>query len=558
MALLMSGVPFRIFLLLFGVLIALRPATAAVRLDLAIGYGGLYRVGAWTPVYVTLTLPPANTPISRARLEAFAYQDARHTLLHTADIPLVPGTHTYLLPVRMGALIEAHSVLLRELTPAGPGRILAHARFGDLPAEEARLVVTPTRLVLTTGSPVGELVPGDFVGRFLPLPRLPDHPQLLESLDLLNLNAGDLEQLSPAQWEALRIWTLRGGRLLLCLPPEGLPEDLPVWAWAGVRQGPLEAFSPGITGRQIRPTAENTQPVPLTDGLTGSRRPFGLGQILVSPVRLSVDTRAAIAHLVGEVRPRVVTDWPTVGPMPSDALSRWLWGLLAAGFLLGPVDSALRRVRRVQPTWTARGTAVAGYLALAAAAVLWTSRPATDTPADSHTLIDQLGDQILAVTTQSTAPNLPTGHYPHPLPPPNFPGTSHALLVTRLVGSVPQADRWAPGFAAVTEVGPQDVNPWQVAPGHRQINLSRPATDAWLESGPGAVRWNAESPTTLQPTDTRPAQLPPTLAAARRLTPLRSGALQARITAGELRLLWLEEGHRITRLILTRPEDPPP
>lgn len=569
-------------MLLLGVAVAAAGATSP-RLSVDVGFGGVYRVGDWTPLYVTAECEPGERP-REARLEVWAYQDGRLTLRHDADVPLMPGRHTFVIPVRMGGFTDGHSVVLRTKDGAGAGRALTWVRLGDKPPAELTPLATPTRLVLlATAVPTGELSLGDFVTRAVPLSRLPEIPELLEAVDLVVLCGPGVETLSPRQWTALGRWVTRGGRLLVAVPPEGLPGDLPLWTWAGVRPGPLETESPLGPGRALLGGADDLRWTPLEGPLRAASRRYGLGDLHVAPVPLTPATQATLARLVGELPPRLAADLPSTRRPSVGGPPGWAAGVLAVGIVMLLADTACRRRgRRAAPTakptaelaaqlaaermagpWMWRsafmletGCILAGFAGMLMTGSDGRTRETADPP--RRVVDDLLGLEQLETRLAWPPPPGQTqaepAEFPHPIAA-SGPGIAttlsshrHAHLVTRLVDGRPVLTRWPADFAVITTRVHRTAGQEPTVPA-----AEKPTADAetYLESRGRVVRGRWPPPATLPELLDGPAvALPTPLAFARRLTPHRSQAIQRRADQGDVVIVWTRQDDTVTRQIV--------
>ncbi|MFN4242941.1 MAG: hypothetical protein ACK4PI_06860 [Tepidisphaerales bacterium] len=547
-------------------------STTSPRLSVDVGFGGVYRVGDWTPLYVTAECGPGERP-REARLEVWAYQDGRLTIRHDADVPLMPGRHTFVIPVRMGGFTHGHSVVLRTKDAAGPGRALAWVRLGDKPPAELTPLATPTRLVvLAAAVPTGELSLGDFVTRSVPLSRLPDTPELLEAADLVVLTGPGVETLSPRQWTALGRWVTRGGRLLVAVPPEGLPDDLPLWTWAGVRMGPLVTESLLGPGRALLGSADDVRWTPLEGPLRAASRSYGLGDIHIAPVPLTTATQSTLAQLVGELPPRLAADLPNARQPGVGGPPGWAPGVLAVGVVMLLADTACRRrgrgaappsertAERMAGPWVWRSAftvASACILAGLAGMVMTGSDGRTRDTADPPRRVvdDLLGLEQLETRLAWPPPpgqaQAEPADFPHPIAAssPGIPAAlsshRHAHLVTKLVDGRPVLTRWPADVAVITTRVHQPAEQDPTAP------RSTADAETYLESRGRVVRGRWPSPGTLPELLEGPAvALPTPLAFARRLTPHRSQAIQRRADRGDVVIVWTRQDDTVTRQIV--------
>jgi hypothetical protein len=544
-----------VFWLHLGLLVLLvlaAPARGAqAQLSASIGWGGIHRIGEWTPLYVTVASPTATgqspTP-QRATLEVWAYQDARYTVVHRAPVPLNPAPSTFLMPVLMGSLIEGHSVVLRA-EPGGD--VLASLPLGRLSATNLQNITTATRLVGLSGQPTGGVMPGDFVGGYLPLSRLPEHPELYETLDLLTLSGDPLESLSPGQSAAIVAWVKAGGRLLVCLPPEGIfaPPELSEILPATV--GDLASFASGLAGRELIPKP-GSQPIPTGSPIPGYQHRVGFGWVGILATPLTPESRSSAAALVGPLRPRVMLEPPSFAPPTSPAWKGFALPLIVLGLLLGPVEAVIRRAHDVWPWWW---WSVAGVGMLLVGTALWLVPAETDTTTTEFvTLTDQSQGEVVAHAIAGPAGS---GFFPRPLVSTSIRGTDHKTADIVLADSKPVLHRSPVAIRELSQLPLSNAAKREVRLESGTLQITSPPNlqpdEVLLESAAG-IQTAQRSPDgrwTLQP-DAQ-STLPTPFAAARRLAPLRSAALQPQINSGEVRLLWLRTGTTFHRILLPPP-----
>lgn len=532
-------------------------ASAEPSLSVQVGWGGLHRVSDWTPLYITLKDYPDDP--APGTVEFWAYQDARYTLVHRASFPLQSRHTTFILPVTMGSLVEAHSVIVRHQSS---GKIIASLGLGDLPTPEVQNITTATRLVAISGTSTGGVMPGDLLGAFTPILRLPDTPQLYESLDLLTLNADTLESLSTAQASAIAQWVRAGGRLLICLPPEGLAQSHRISEILPAGIGPLKTYAPTLTGRTLFPDPDATT-LSLPKNLTGVRKNYGFGWVAILPVPLTPDSRPAAAALVGEIKPRVMLEPPAIPSRTESSLPTLALTLLAIGIILGPVEAIVRRAHNQWPWrwWTRIGFALFGIGVL-----LHQFAPTTQPTLAPSSLTDIVNNTL--ISHANTDPNRTLVTYPLLLVPPNLRGTDHLTAHIEHTFLGPEIRRPPTATAILdTTLSPGFRLPHTLTlqPGAVLLSLPPPPANAapidevLLESSAGIqpARLDPTPPTADAPHTTRwifdgplSPTLPESFARARRLTPLRSGQLQPRITSNEVRVLWTRSGTFFTRTLL--------
>ncbi|MBW3598120.1 MAG: hypothetical protein KY475_12710 [Planctomycetes bacterium] len=212
-----------------------------------LGFDGKYKVGDWTPVWVTLAYPRGKAPIEgRLELTVLDGDGVETTYVDQAGPPveLESGEEAeFLQYVKFGRVRSDLAVRLR----GGQG-VLAERTFA--PAEFPQPLPAGRELIVTLGGEAGvaeaarqtrrrpeEQVAVSVVDRDHPLP---DHWRGYDSIDTLVLLTGGpefLDTVDEPQWAALRQWVRLGGRVLLSVGAQG--------ERVFGEQGVLADFSPG-------------------------------------------------------------------------------------------------------------------------------------------------------------------------------------------------------------------------------------------------------------------------------------------------------------------------
>lgn len=232
-----------------------------VRLSTTIGFGGVYRTGAWTPVFVTLQ---ARTPRAVLIELSFAHDQVNAMrVVQAASANAEPSTYLLLAPAPGD--VQGGRVVIRD---AQSGRTLADAPLYD-PANRTvaagAFTVGPfgasDNEVLVghsgSGSPpavdVGNLPNGRIIVGSLPPAQLPASAVGYEGLDLLILGAADLARMDAAVQRAIVDWVYAGGTLL---------------CWPGTAPLPPPAASPVVELLPVEVADARVTPVTPADRAT--------------------------------------------------------------------------------------------------------------------------------------------------------------------------------------------------------------------------------------------------------------------------------------------------
>jgi hypothetical protein len=536
------------------VLLVVSAGARAAEVSVALGWSGLYRPGEWAPLFVTVSGVPGATD---GQVEVRSFQDSRSTVILSADIPLQANRATFCVPILMGSIEDAASVTVRD---KATGKPIGTARIGDLPASERVAVGTrgngagmTARLVVVAGGHAG-IGPGDMLGIDFPTARLPTVGELYDSVDLLVFAESTLAELSPEQNAAILGWVAAGGKVMVCVPAEGIQLGGELERVLPADVGDLRPM-PGSAARVLAPRA-GAKSVEVGSGVSGAVRDFGLGKILELPYPLTLATRASAGRLLGELRPRISAEPPPVREPTHSIVPTLGLVLLTVGLLLGPVEAVVRRAHDVWPWrwWVTLGSVVA----LAGGFTLAVSQRDPPPSVDAIHVTEQVGGQRVAESdwdAVASGRGLPRVIFAR-----DHTTVAHRAVEMQLDDGLPRllsnTGGGAPGGAAVLvrRLASGDalfaVANWD---GH-SLQVTEPAgqtiDEVAVETPTGAVAlhraaigWEVDHPT---------GALAPNFAVARQLTPALSGLLQYRIAHNEGVVVWTRSGNQYTRTWLRK------
>ena len=286
-----------------------RASAADATLNVDIGWGQSIRMGRWTPVTVTVSDPDGRDGLIELSTEHDRLYGMR-VRQHLGTMSKVPRTFQLLVPINNYAPYYGDPVWV-VLRDAKTGKTLARTLRPDEMAGPTR-----NRPQLTNVDPAGSFigltgrtaslnnltmqVPGARISRgYMPQPLLPTVPLGYDMLDVLLLNAPDLNGFSAEQERAIVDWVRAGGNLLLYPGEDPLPKSgtlidaLPctVGEVGTTELTPEQLDAAGLPRRFGKLTTralsgrEGAKAVTLIgrEGLTAYRADAGLGQILVLP-----------------------------------------------------------------------------------------------------------------------------------------------------------------------------------------------------------------------------------------------------------------------------------
>lgn len=391
----------------------------ATRLSAELGWGGAYRVGRWTPLFLTIS----HDRPSSAVIEVTAAHSGPQGVRIVQPVTIGPTPTTFCLFLVAGYDVELINVDVRD----GEGGPLLKSRrpfeaIGD--DGEPRVLPRATRGKFIgvsgrggwNGPPQGSGQVELDVG-LLSVPRLPDAPVGYDGLDLLILNAPDLNKLSKPQQGAIASWVRAGGRLLLWADESAVPEDAPLLDVLPAAVGPnvlLEipqqvVRDAGLPDRFTRLRGRSLQPKAGADAVavfggpqaTGYAARVGLGRVAILPFDASLllfsDERYAATFWS-----KVLSSLSFEAPAEDDAPRRYVvaderlngimaaveqigciegagsfdfgtiaWTLLGLMFIVGPLDWFVLKMLHRQP-WTWATTT--GWIGLVTVGSLYTGQ----------------------------------------------------------------------------------------------------------------------------------------------------------------------------------------
>ena len=237
--------------------------------EVVIGYQGYFKVGHWTPVWVTLK--GGSTP-QTVTLEMLASDtDGVPTrFLHAAPAEIALGagqTRTVLRYFKPGQIAGDVTVRVRQGRGVVAERRLPAGRLATpLPADQV--------LVVTYGSPVPVAealsLAGGLPGAKGPTPFL-DHADLLpdEWLGYEGVNAlvlptsrpAPLAELNDRQIGAIQNWVRMGGRLVFCVGSRGAEVLDPKGPWAKLAPGRFGSVVPVRSGSALETYTGSAEPL---------------------------------------------------------------------------------------------------------------------------------------------------------------------------------------------------------------------------------------------------------------------------------------------------------
>lgn len=431
-----------------------------VRLTTSIGFDGVYRAGAWTPVYVTLQAPAPRAVV----IELSLPHDNSYSMRITQAVTANPQPATYLLLAPAPGDVEGGRVIVRD---AGTGRTLADADLDTDPSAgrapgginlRAFGAGYDEQLIGFAGSTarpkvlVGTLPDASIRLGAVPEPQLPRDALGYDGLDVLMLGAPDLAAMDREAQSAVADWVAAGGTLVFWpsaapLPPPSsapvvglLPAEVGEPDLSDVSPGDRAAF--GLPERFAKLPVRRLTPIPAAEALDllgpsirGYSADVALGRVVIlpfDPTLLPLEPRAAGAFwqpilraLLGPERIPAVNraaannrminfaNWArlqgagsgldaavnAIGDIPGVGQFGFSWVLLVLVGLMvvvGPVDWWVLKKLGRQP-WTILTTT--GWIALVTLGALYlgTILRSGDLHLRSVELIEQAGGRVVAV-----------------------------------------------------------------------------------------------------------------------------------------------------------------
>ncbi|WP_428940368.1 hypothetical protein [Fontivita pretiosa] len=296
----------RIMLCLMTVALALAaggsPSAAATSLDVELGWGGAYRAGRWSPLFITA----ADSRPRNVLIELYSPQGTNFAMRIRQIVTIGPQKTTFVLYAPLAGYLESLSVTLRD---PSSGRSLADWTgeffYGGAPAGAATQAPQAfEHLILVSGRHGAQrILQNHFhdnrigVCSVHPL-RLAASPQGYDSVSVLVLDQPDLTRLSREQQQAIVDWVRGGGMLVCWMSEDAQPPNAPIIdalpAVVGeniaisleersVREAGLPARFRSLKGRQLTPLPD-AQRIPLFgDDVAAFRHRLGLGHVVLLP-----------------------------------------------------------------------------------------------------------------------------------------------------------------------------------------------------------------------------------------------------------------------------------
>lgn len=273
-----------------------------VSMDVDIGFNSAYRMGAWTPLYVTIA---SRTPRA-VRIEVNFPHDQTAAMKIVQQVSATPTPATYMLLAP--ATFYDVSLLSVSVIDSRNSRRLANFEPQNAPSTRAppRAVSGGELFVVYAGeAPVprvdlGELATGALQVGSVEANRLPAAPIGYESLDVLMLGALDFARLDGAVQQAIADYVFAGGTLV-CWPSDGpLPPDSPLTKLLPANAGPADTvqFSESqltdiglgsrfskIGWRVLTPHSDATVFYAAADAIPCYSAPRGHGKVVLLPLR---------------------------------------------------------------------------------------------------------------------------------------------------------------------------------------------------------------------------------------------------------------------------------
>ncbi len=238
------------------------------------GYEGLAKAGAWFPVTITVA---NDGPDIAGTITVQQLGNADTTHSQTIDLPH-GANKRIVVPVRADANqsgdVRYNVVLRNGTTVAKQQRV--DVRYSSV-NEATTAVLTDDEAALPSYAGITRDLgaPGGMLVRFAPT-ALPDRPELLQSFDVLFVHAANTAAMTDAQRDALRLWIIDGGQLVIggdALMVQGLSDLAPAAAnsdggASGIRSL-IDVSSWRVTDQQFSAPIVALEPKPGTDVVRG-------------------------------------------------------------------------------------------------------------------------------------------------------------------------------------------------------------------------------------------------------------------------------------------------
>ena len=341
--------PGRLCLAVLAFLATLAPAAAAdVIIEVDVGWGGRFRPDRWTPAVVRAQASQPTPTIFRW----YVPRPGRESMVIEQSVTLNPqsGDHYAYLPIGpdpAAVHLTVSDARTGQTLAYWPTQPLSPIAYADVQVRQPIFIG-----VSGEGPALGGLDESQYSVSFLPPARLPRRAIGYDGLDLLALNQPQLVDLDLEQQHAIAAWVGGGGRLLLWLDMQAIPEDSPLLS---LLPGTVEDFEARtIDGQEVIYTRlAGVSPEQLV-----TRRSAGLGEIVFLHIPPEAATVARVPFLPTEPRldPVTTPDPPATAAAAAGeaarAVKRFPVSLLVVAILIGPIDwLVLHRTRRRMRRW---------------------------------------------------------------------------------------------------------------------------------------------------------------------------------------------------------------
>lgn len=321
-----------------------------VVLEADIGWGGRFRPDRWSPALVRAQAA-RPTPVV---LKWYVPRPGREAMVIEQHVVLNPGPATHIAYLPIGPDPAAVHLTVSD---ARTGRTLAYWPTSVIsPIQYADAQVRQPIFVGVSGAgpALRFLDDRDFGVSYLATEDLPRRAIGYDGLDVLALNRPQLATMELEQQEAIAAWVRAGGRLLMWLDVQPLPDHSPLMSLlpgggvAGFTQRELDGQ--GVFYAQLR-DADEQQLV--------TRAPVGEGEVIFLHVPPELALRLG-ANFMPQAPLRETIVAPALAPAAlaaakeaaSTSSAGSLLVMLMIALLIGPVDwLVLRRSRRRMRRW---------------------------------------------------------------------------------------------------------------------------------------------------------------------------------------------------------------
>jgi hypothetical protein len=268
-------------------------AGAQPQLSVDVGWESRYRSGRWTPIYITLS----DSAPREVMLEVQAPYDRRYQIFIRQGLTISPTPITVPIYIPLNQSLQETQITLRSAS----GRRLAsmpleedpmasaiNRTTGILPVDPAGLFIGVSGAMATEKMLATQLSSDRVTVAYLPPQRLPAVPVGYEGIDVLMLNAPDVNRIAIDQQEAIMQWVRAGGNLVMWPGPEPVPVTSPIVDALPVRIGENQNYefdvkalrSAGLPDRfaKLKGRALTTMPSSVKVNLLSQPEAAGIGR----------------------------------------------------------------------------------------------------------------------------------------------------------------------------------------------------------------------------------------------------------------------------------------